>query len=326
MTVVFLLIVAVAIFLVVKSKKKKKENEERKEQEQLERFKEYLLARADYSSHEDYFFEIYKTALEVSGISEKELDLLCAKIPEYKARFSSACEKLLKVDKSNVCFMENPPSSVSDDKITHDIIEALPIMAQFYGEYNEFYEDAYYTILYEKMIKFHHRLFGVFYKKIDGTLSDKDEAIFDKALSVVQKYFDDLIEQSIRDFIGLDDNYVIKNSPIPTIQKFVRYAEKITEEEKLFEEFLRVWINSMHKKSDKYITAEDDCCQYFKQIEAKMQESFSWFSMSLFFKFPDAYLLLEEKSKEECLKVLKLYESGRLSGKYCYYMKNNSIN
>ena len=171
------------------------------------------------------------------------------------------------------------------------------------------------------MIRFNYRLFVVFYKKIEGTLPDEDEAIFDKALSTVRRYFDDLIEQSIRSFIGLEDNYVIKNSPIPTIQKFVRYAEKITEEEKLFEEFLRVWINSMHKKSDKYITAEDDCCQYFKQIETKMQERFAWFSISLSFKFPITYLLLEEKSKEECLRILKLYKSGELSGKYCYYNK-----
>ena len=297
-------------------KKKKREEEEReKERKAFEDFKKNLLyAIKKIGENEKYFESIYETRLDAVGVNKNELDLICEQLPEAKERFSMACEDLLKVSKTNICFMENPAENVSnidENRINHDIIEALPIMARLYREQVFLYKELYRGLFADKIVyRVNGFLFGNFIR-VDE-VSDEE---FQSSNRAVEAFLELEINDVIRVGFGLDKDVDVTKISNPTVVKYIEYAKQIEEEENLYMEFLQSWVSQTQKIGRKYGMIHLELYEYFKDMNEKIETEIPWFSSGCL-TFPHSYLSLKDGTEEECLRVLELYKNGTLSGKY----------
>ncbi|MBE6534502.1 MAG: hypothetical protein E7678_06010 [Ruminococcaceae bacterium] len=297
-------------------KKKKREEEEReKERKAFEDFKKNLVyAIKKIGENEKYFESIYETRLDAVGVNKNELDLICEQLPEAKERFSMACEDLLKVSKTNICFMENPAENVSnidENRINHDIIEALPIMARLYREQVFLYKKLYRELFADKIVyRVNGFLFGNFIR-VDE-VSDEE---FQSSNRAVEAFLELEINDVIRVGFGLDKDVDVTKISNPTVVKYIEYAKQIEEEENLYMEFLQSWVSQTQKIGRKYGMIHLELYEYFKDMNEKIETEIPWFSSGCL-TFPQSYLSLKDGTEEECLRVLELYKNGTLSGKY----------
>ena len=102
----------------------------------------------------------------------------------------------------------------------------------------------------------------------------------------------------------------------PKINPLVKLAQEYSEQEDLYGTFLSVWVTKMQQIGRKYADENLNLTEYFDGIEVKMKQHIENYSQYDMFWLNCWAPRLDETTEEECLRVLKLYTSGILSGKY----------
>lgn len=297
-----LIIVGVIIIAVVKSKKKKKEKAA---------FKQFLVSSVENKKNDkEFFLSFYKQALAEVNLTEENLELLCKQIPHCKSEFSMACQKLTEIGKSNVCLMrdENVGADLSDEKITQDIVQALPCLARFYKERDRLYKTIYKEILNDKIAKKVNIWFLVFRTAFE----DEDRNYY---IGLVDGIFQAEINSFICNYLKLEKEIDVRKSTDQRVVRLVEYADEIIKSEELLLKYLEIFVAQLKAIGNKYTDEGIDLYQYFSETENEVKKVLPWFSIKAF-KLPSSCLELEEESEQECLRVLELYTSGKMKGRY----------
>lgn len=327
MEFIFLIIVGVIVFLIVKSKKKKKQEEAKASAilEDNELFKKFVTqAVEEFENRDSDFLVFYESSLEGFDIEKAKLDAIYEDIPFAKERFANSCRELAKIGKTNICLMEKENldwSQRTNERITNDIIQVLPLLANFYKEYNYLYkyicDDL---LLYGVTLGANECTFGCFF----GDEADEGKAkIREHTLNVINEWFDLEINTMIRVFLELDKSVDIRNSNNPKIVHYLNIAEKM-KKESLLDKFIDIWIMQMRKIGVKYPTTGKELMAFFDEIENEIKADLPWFSMA-YVSLPSYNLLLKEQTEEECLRVLELYISGKMTGAYSEFNEKMSL-
>ena len=318
--VVFGIIVAFAIFVIFifRSGGDEKYDPEKDENKGLltALLKKHLL---EIENSDKYFSNIYDHTLFSKDLKKGFLNSY--DISGAKKRFSDIAERLLEESKTNVCFMDAEKCKsiqADDEKITQDTIRALPIMADFYNCYNDFYKNLYLNTCLFKVLPCHMLLYGNLVLKAQGNESVTDEDL-QKSKDLIKDFFDYEVKAVVRGLFSEEsDEEFEKKINIWPLRKFLICANYIAEKEEMYEKYALMWVHKLQEIGDVYSKIISDLGEYFEEIEAKMEKELPWFSITLF-SFPGEYLFLREETSEECLRVLELYKKGIMSGKYMYW-------
>ena len=319
-----IVIITVAIILEIKKRKSKKQKSKNQTatQNNLENdeiFKKFVSETIkDFENKEDAFLIFYESSLSGFGIEKAKLDAAYDDISFAKERFSDSCYKLAKIGTTNVCLMEDENidfSQKTTEKVTNDIIQVLPLLADFYREYDYLYKYVYTDLLlYGATVGANRATFGFF-----GEDNEKSREIRKHTLRIISEFFDFEIDTMIRVFLDLDKSVDIRNSTDAQIIHYLDIAEKM-KEESLFLEFVNIWVSHMKNIGGKYTVAYIDLKKFFEELENEIKIDLPWFSLD-YISLPSYSLVLKEQSEDECLRILELYKTGTLSGNY-YSLKD----
>lgn len=310
------LLIRVALTLRKKKKKNEKEKGKAEVYENDELFKKFVTQNIDgFENKDSEFLEFYESTLSGFNIEKSKLDVACENVPFAKERFVKSCRELAKIGKTNVCLIENEKldwTQRSNEKITNDIIQVLPVLANFYKEHNYLYKYVFNDLLfYGVTIGANECTFGCFF----GDEEDENKTkIREHTLDVINMWFDSEIDIMIRIFLDLDKSIDIRNSTNSQVIHYLNIAEKM-KEESLLERFIDIWIMQMKKIGMKYSTAAKELMEFFDETENEIKVDLPWFSVASLL-LPSCNLVLKEKTEEECLRVLDLYTSGKMTGVY----------
>ena len=281
-----------------------------------------LIRINEIQSSDVYFSKLYDDTLRFYGTDRQYVKRSFHDNLDFeKTRFLNVCERLLIEAKTNVCFMDESMrvsrglgvSHISDDRITQDVTRALPIMAEFYSAYSYLYTEVYWNTYVGIVQPCSMLLFGNFRLGAMHEIEVTNEDL-QASNAFMKKVFDSEVDAVI-------------DSVLPKVscsrETLARYSEQIVEDDELYEKYGLAWITKLHEIGKDTVLAGVDLWEFLKNIEAKMKKELPWFSISLF-KFPSTYILLREKTSEECLRVLNLYKYNNWRGRYSYFYENSN--
>ena len=309
------LVIGAGIRVVLKMRKKKKESSTK------EITRDYFskMFNKRFEENNNYFAFVFNMILKnMTGQTKEEIDALCDEVPAAKERFALACHNLAKVGSNNLCFMEDEKIKLLDysqrtnDICKSDTIKALPYLADFYKEYNFLYRDLFEELLLNKMTC------GVFRKSFQCLFSEErdeeNQEDVKNLMGLIESFFDIEVDKELRRLLELDENFDIRNSKDPLVVECIGVVEAM-KEEGLLVKFVQLWTENMREFSKKYAILYNELYEFFKKIEAEVKEDLPMLSFILL-KVTNYNLSLREKTPEECLRVLELYNSGVLTGGY----------
>lgn len=296
---ILLLILIVIVIVVIKKTKKNKEKE---------KYRKFLVDFIDNKKNDKEFFsDFYGEALKEQGLSQKELDALFKRIPQYKSEYSTACQELAEIGKSNVCLMSDKDAgaSLTTERITKDIIEVLPRLARFYKEYDHLYKNIYDDVFNKKVTTAN---MWYLFAKLDNKENERHY------FGLIDKMFNYIISNITCDYLGIE-RIDIRECDDAEVVRFVQYADEIIEAEDLAYKHLRIFMSGIEEIGDKNIQEGMNLNLYFREVESDMKNTLPWFSTKNF-ALPSSCLVIDNPSEKECLRILNLYKTGKMRGKY----------
>lgn len=322
----FVTLAIVVIVIIICKNKNKREGE---------KFKTALSSHfAEFSNRTDYFENIFEMIMEHEGVQKESVDKILQELPTYKEQFTRACDKLIALSEHNVCLFSKEKRDKTDfthlrrDSITRDTIEVLPALGEYFKWYNTLYKDIHKELLLKKFcFRINDMAFGRVFAK-ESEYSSKED--YDKAMQAFAQTIDNFFQEEIRtvvkQFLGIEAHVDLKDTGdvrirmiAPKINPLMKLAQEYSEQEDLFANFFAIWVTKMQQIGKKYAAAHLDLVDYFDKIEAKMKEhieNYFLYDTSMVWILNCWAPRLDEKTPEECLRVLELYKSGSLSGVY----------
>ena len=309
---IVVLLFILAIIIIAKISKAQKVKKEKAA------FKNFLIEGIDDIKNDKLAFEIaYKAALEKEELTLDELELVCKQIPHCKEEFSKACKELAAIGKSNVCLMSDDKAgaNLSDEKIACDVKEALPVLARFYKEYDRLYKMIYKEILTHKIVC-GANMWYLIWEMPESAWTEPDgrRKEVNSKLEAIDGMYGLEINDLICKYLNLDKGVEVRESTDARVVKYVAYADELRKTEELFERYVEIFVDQWREISSKYTDESLNLKEYLNKTEEEIQKTLPWFSLKSF-NLPSSYLVLEEASEQECLRVLELYNSGKMKGK-----------
>ena len=315
-------IIAGIIALIVRKKKKEKNRIK------MEQFKAGLNKAFLSFDDQKWFNDLYDDILKARGISLSQLENACTLIPECKERFTLTCNELIALGKSNVCLLKEDASDEilnnmeyleKQEKITKDIINVLPVLANFFREYDYFYKGIN-EGLFEETFFADSATWGVAYENKENYSTPEEiknyEDRFSNLCNRMESFTNDISEDYIKFFLGLDRNADdIDLEKIPAAAPYLAYEKE--NHSKFVSQVLDMYVERLREAALPFIRVRADLYQYFKEINEKVSSTLPWFSIYYFsLPFSSPISSLKENTEDECLRVLELYKSGQMKGEY----------
>ena len=212
--------------------------------------------------------------------------------------------------------------------LTRDTIEVLPVLGEYFKWYNILVKDIHIELLGKKFLgPITDMAFGrVFAKEGDYASKEAYDRSRQAFVQTIDNFFQEEIRTVVKQFLGIEAHVDLKDTGdvririiAPKINPLIKLAQEYSEQEDLYGKFLSVWVTKMQQIGRKYADIHSDLAEYLDEIEAKMKEhieNYLLYDTSMFWITYCWAPRLDEKTQEECLRVLELYNSGRLSGVY----------
>ncbi|MBQ3012218.1 MAG: hypothetical protein IJD74_01615 [Clostridia bacterium] len=319
MELVILALIIVAIVIIVKASKKAK-NKKIQEQFRANLQKEIRALEND----NDYFEEHYNCIMkEIGEITKPEIDSVLRRIPQLKTQFSSVCEKLLQLSEKNVCLTCNQQIldvveetsffPETKERISNDMMELLPVLGDYFDLHKQFHEEIYENVLMKKMHRTNSLAFGFLTETADEYASPEDfHEKVDACLKFILFNYEILADRLICQTLNLSRSVDVRNSKVKEIKELV----DITNEKEFHKTFVYdIWFPKMQSIGKKYAEAHVDLYNYFKGINSRLEAQIDWFSIHYFHPPVGGILYLKEYTKEECNRILRLYQEGKIKGR-----------
>lgn len=295
-----------------------------KKNRQKEKFKVALKNHiANFSNRTEYFENIYSMIAEREGVDLAVVDKMLLEIPNHKRQFTLACDELIALSDHNICLFSEEKRRNTDwtpDRLTRDTIEVLPVLGKYFKVYNTLYTNIHTELLVKKF------LFSISDKAVGIALSKESDyetkEHYDKSrrafMKVVDNFYQAEIRNVIRDFLKFPAHIDIETTTNSKVLMLSKLAQEYSQQEDLDTMFLKIWIVKMQEIARRYVAPNTELDQYFNEIQEKMQQYFEDYSVSDMFwlNFRLWAPSLDERTEEECLRVLKLYNEGKLRGAY----------
>ena len=356
------LIIGIIIFAVYRRHVKK---EQKIEAQELELHKREVEAEGlfvkdisdmldDFASpaYIEYYTHICNLNWTASGKHSKleTYDELIKQIPLLKIRFATALDELVAISEDNTVFFydedvrENlrqkyvfnspsPDHRAIEKKISGDIIKTLPLLAEYLDVYRILHEE-----IYEEMSNltfFANELFGILQDSTKEK-SEEDQKIWDACVEYLQSAYNTAIKNQWGDFIEEHPYY---NTSVYK-KKYIDISEK---QSGLYYRWIELWHDNLQKVLSPYLSAWLDLNKFFDYLAEHKYRDFAEklhpsCPHALFFKaipYDDMksslFMDYENRTKEECYRLLELYVSGKLKGEYAkltekYMLERNTSN
>ncbi len=318
MPLLIIILIIVAIIIIVNVSKKTKKKKLKKQ------FRENLSKQIQaLENNNAYFEDLYNDIMEEIGeITKPEIESILKRIPQLKIQFSNVCEKLLQLSEKNICLTCNQQILKEFDEIKHflegkerisrDMMELLPVLGDYFDLHKQLHEEIYENVLMKKMHEINSLTFGFLIESADEYVSKE---AFDKKVNSCFDYvfynYNVFVDQIIRQTLKLPVNFDVRNSTVKEVKELVSIAN----EREFREAFVYdIWFPKMQAIGKKYGEAHVDLYNFFKNINSKLEAQIEWFSIHYFYPPVGGRLYLKEYTKEECVRILKLYKEGKIKG------------
>lgn len=237
----------------------------------------------------------------------------------------------MKIGKNNLCLLEKDELSKrleniasfpeQKEMIASNTVQLLPVLANFYREYNSLYKETYNYLREASYVDTY--LWVVAFEKEEEFSTNEEREDYKNRLhsfyDKMEKFTYYISKRYIKSFLGFDENSNIEIENNSSAAPYLAYVNNNIKELTL--QVFKLYAEGMRNLASPFIRAAADLIQYFEETENDVKKVLPWFSYHRF-NLPKghyAHLRLQEATEDECLRILELYKSGKIIGIYDYY-------
>ena len=207
-----------------------------------------------------------------------------------------------------------------EERFHKDTVKTLPALSEFFEVHKKLVVDIYLPL--EKILDFHQITWQCADMEIDENASDAVKEHFQPKKDFAQKLRHTHYIKNIVEFVW---SYTICETlpqyNTPAVRElFMQFVENDTE---LYDKWKKIWARKwleLDRKHGSFLVHYDGLFGFLKSVE-EFHGSPKWFypTSERGVSWVGFKLNLEEYTKEECLRILDLYDQGILKGSYKKY-------
>lgn len=313
------LIIAIIVIVSVVKKKKRQEKERERECARQTVIEKVYQAIIKKESDQTYFNSVFNKILNHRcALTPTELDGELEELPQLKIMLESTLGELVEISEGNPVFnyeswqnydvewrikSQDTPALKRPPDISSYIITTLPILGRYYRVFNRL-----------KEIK--DKLFAM----IDTSDLIKCAATVERSKAEDEKRYDFSLELMLNQLNkGIAYLWSEEWGELFDFEEYKSMAY-----EKCIEDWIGIWHNVSQKWSLKYAKEFLEIVQLFEELDEKYENYKKYVNKGYLFysccpySTSNSALILESDqcTGEECERLLTLYKSGKLKGKY----------
>lgn len=317
----WLLVIFIVLIILRSIFKKKKKSKENKRNLIFNKNIEDALQACAEGKNTNYYHDIVYKAL-IGKFVSKNMDEKLKNIPNLKKQYSISLEKLELIINNNSVFSEEDALDLLENKlsrqdfsnkISKDIIEVLPLLADYFDAYQQLKEDIY-NYLFD-IIKAYNNLWRSLHKS-NRTAIDQETINLAKGLALesYNLFMTSYVWKSLKTVYPQYDNEIDQAA----------YMQIITSNTNNQNKWISIWPSEMEKVASKY--EYDllflDLHNFFDAIDKKYENIPQLFTLckfgKTFFKSHVLHIASEDFNKKDLLRIKDLYTSKKMNGAYDY--------
>lgn len=307
------------IRLIVKKVKKKKAKSSPKKLDgtcQIVQFR--FLSFVNQYPNTSFCNKTYTAHLEAKKINMEDLNTVLSGMENFKAKFSTSLAALCSLSQENICLFTDekfnaltPPPT--DEQISKSIIELLPKLGEFFDIHHQLYEVLYWQIFTERIFPTNRQLLGVLYE--DENSFEDHEEVKSSLMKYIKLLYQDAKDLFVKDICEGQENLH---------DLVLSYIEENDFEENMVGEFLKLYMSNMREAILPFIEANQNLISFFDEKQEEIKTCLPWLNFNRI-TLPNSSLCIDTKTKDECLRILDLYTSKKMSGSYSSFAERKSL-
>ena len=302
----------------------KKSKQVKKDKGTERSFSEFIETHIKLFTIDDGFFKaIYLQHMEAFKINNKELDNIIESLPTLKAEYESAVQSLVELSENNTVFFTDKKYEEMRQntdfllnrraKETEDIIKTLPCIANFVDIHDRLVNKVYEEVFKWKVLRAEETLWlGIRYNSDDGEHFKK---LRDTCVDVIISAYNICLDECWNKIIGASGFFDTEAYH----EMFIEIARS-----KFDDKFLEPWQKNMKKISDSagYLDKYFELHNFFDEVMKKHNNPIWLDTYCGIDNMGSSFWIkgMKEVSKEEILRILDLYKSGKMKGRYSWIM------
>ena len=181
----------------------------------------------------DYFEKNYKLIMETRNLNIKEIEKHITRIPTLKKELYDICNQLKKIGKENVCLNQKQletlesSNSLTNERVSHDIIQALPIIGDYYRVYNLLHDTIYIDLFTNKIVMGVNVFAFGFVKMREADYGSKEA--YEQARNAAVGYIEYCLKldahKIIKNMVKLKANEDIESTSNPLVKTLLSVAD-----------------------------------------------------------------------------------------------------